>query len=49
MLDAARWAPSGANTQPWQVAVVTGDIKRRLTESLLAERNTRHVENPDYT
>ncbi|MHB8742893.1 MAG: nitroreductase [Sulfuricaulis sp.] len=49
ILDAARWAPSGANTQPWQVAVVTGDIKRRLTESLLAKRNARHVENPDYT
>lgn len=30
ILDAARHAPSGTNTQPWQVAVVTGEKKRRL-------------------
>lgn len=30
ILDAARLAPSGANTQPWQVAVITGDTKQRL-------------------
>jgi nitroreductase len=34
ILDAARHAPSGANTQPWQVAVVRGEKKRRLGESL---------------
>lgn len=49
ILDAARWAPSGVNAQPWQVAVVTGEIKRRLTELLLAERSAGHAENPDYT
>jgi len=30
ILDAARHAPSGVNTQPWQVAVVTGDSKVKL-------------------
>jgi nitroreductase len=30
MLDAARYAPSGTNTQPWQVAVVRGEKKREL-------------------
>jgi len=30
ILDAARHAPSGANTQPWQVAVVTGRRKQQL-------------------
>ena len=30
MLSAARHAPSGANTQPWQVAVVAGEAKQRL-------------------
>lgn len=30
ILDAARHAPSGTNTQPWQVAVVTGEKCRRL-------------------
>ena len=36
ILDAARHAPSGANTQPWQVAVVTGDKKRKLEQRLEA-------------
>ncbi len=30
ILDAARHAPSGTNTQPWQVAVVRGEKKREL-------------------
>lgn len=34
ILDSARHAPSGANTQPWQVAVVTGKLKRRLDGAL---------------
>lgn len=49
ILDVARWAPSGANIQPWRVAVVTGTTQRRLTELLLAERRARRPENPDYT
>lgn len=32
ILDAARHAPSGTNTQPWQVAVVSGEQKRRLQQ-----------------
>ena len=30
ILDAARWAPSGVNTQPWRVAVLTGAAKQAL-------------------
>jgi len=30
ILDAARHAPSGTNTQPWQVAVVTGETRQAL-------------------
>ena len=30
ILDAARHAPSGVNTQPWQVAVVSGETKTKL-------------------
>ncbi len=48
MLDAARWAPSGVNSQPWQVAVVTGTIKTRIGDELLAARKARQPENPDY-
>jgi len=48
ILDAARWAPSGVNSQPWQVAVVTGTIKARIGDELLAARQARQPENPDY-
>jgi len=34
ILDAARHAPSGANTQPWQVAVVSGACKQALQQQL---------------
>jgi nitroreductase len=33
-LNVARFAPSGANIQPWQVAVVTGNKKRQMAETL---------------
>lgn len=48
ILDAARWAPSGANTQPWQVAVTAGETRRRLSRLLLAQRQAQMPENPDY-
>ncbi|MGD9095730.1 MAG: nitroreductase [Chromatiales bacterium] len=34
ILDAARHAPSGVNTQPWNVAVVTGAAKQRLQQKI---------------
>jgi nitroreductase len=36
VLDAARHAPSGVNTQPWNVAVVTGAAKQRLQQKIEA-------------
>ena len=36
ILDAARHSPSGVNTQPWQVAVVTGEAKKNLQEKIEA-------------
>jgi len=48
ILEAARWAPSGVNAQPWQVAVVTGAMKARLSETLLAARQHHEPERPDY-
>jgi len=36
ILDAARYSPSGVNTQPWQVAVVTGQAKKTLQEKIEA-------------
>jgi nitroreductase len=34
ILDAARHAPSGANMQPWEVAVVSGTRKKQLDATL---------------
>ena len=34
ILDSARYAPSGANTQPWQVVVVSGESKIKLQQAL---------------
>ncbi len=48
ILDAARWAPSGVNSQPWQVAVLTGKTQRRLGEAIIAAREAGQAENPDY-
>jgi nitroreductase len=47
ILDAARWAPSGVNTQPWQVAVVRGAGKQKLADALIAAR-AAGTANPDY-
>ncbi len=34
ILDAASHSPSGVNTQPWQVAVISGETKKRLQTKL---------------
>lgn len=34
ILTAARHAPSGTNTQPWQVAVVRGESKQKLQQAM---------------
>jgi nitroreductase len=34
VLDAARHAPSGVNTQPWRVAVVSGDKLKQVTAAM---------------
>lgn len=44
VLEAARHSPSGVNTQPWQVAVVTGSTKKRLQERI--ETAFRNGEKP---
>jgi nitroreductase len=44
LLRAAATAPSGNNTQPWMIDVVTGDTKCRLTEAILASRTGDAIE-----
>lgn len=36
ILDVAARAPSGTNTQPWKVVVVTGHAKQRLSDAITA-------------
>ena len=48
ILELARHAPSGANTQPWQVAVLTGASRQRLVQTLTATFEAEQPADPDY-
>lgn len=53
ILDVAARAPSGTNTQPWNVIVLTGDARIRLSAAILAAyadpvQAGRHVEEYQY-
>ena len=49
ILNAARHAPSGTNTQPWQVAVVTGEAKTKLQTKLEEAFRAGDKGHADYT
>ena len=49
VLDAARWAPSGANIQPWRVAVTTSGTKTDLCLALADAFQSNSPSNADYT
>jgi len=48
ILETARHAPSGANTQPWQVAVITGDTKKMLQERMEKAFWSQEKQQKDY-
>ncbi len=48
ILDAARHAPSGVNTQPWQVAVVTGKAKQALQTKIETAFRAGNKGKADY-
>ena len=48
ILETARWAPSGVNTQPWQVIIVRGQTKQAITDRLTAARQAELPPEPDY-
>jgi nitroreductase len=48
ILTTASQAPSGANTQPWQVAVVTGQTKQALQDAIQQAFASGIKPNPDY-
>ena len=53
ILEVAARAPSGTNTQPWKVYVLTGQARSRLSEAILAvhldpELSRQHTEEYAY-
>ena len=53
ILQVAARAPSGTNTQPWKVYVLTGNIKQRLSAAILdvhndPEQSIQHTEEYAY-
>jgi nitroreductase len=42
IIDAAQWSPSYKNSQPWEVAIVSGEKKKALSKHLVGifEKNT---------
>src|SRR6056300_1474159 len=49
ILEAARHAPSGTNTQPWRVAVVTGETKIKLQSKVEAAFRSGDKGKADYS
>lgn len=49
ILEVAARAPSGSNIQPWKVHVVTGEVRRRLCDAILAAFDAGTGEHqPEY-
>jgi len=48
ILDIARFAPSGVNTQPWKIVVLTGSLKLQISKAIIAAREAGIPEDPDY-
>lgn len=48
ILDIARWAPSAVNAQPWHVAVVTGEIKKNISNEIILAKKNKVPSNTDY-
>ena len=48
ILECARWAPSGVNSQPWHVAIVTGETKLKVGKALTKLRTDGVKARQDY-
>jgi len=47
LIDMARWTPSAANTQPWEFAVVGGDLLQKLRSRLRGAAAADPVGKPE--
>lgn len=48
ILEYARYSPSGTNTQPWEVAVISGNKKHELDKLLLDSFKNNEEKTMDY-
>lgn len=48
ILEHAKYAPSGTNTQPWQVVVVSGNTKQKLDNALIQAFRDGKAKSMDY-
>lgn len=48
IIDTAKNCATGGNMQPWQVAIVSGKTKQKLSQRLIAVARNRTEPNPDY-
>ena len=48
IIEDAAQAPSSKNTQPWQVAVLTGKAKQDLVEQMLTKFDRNEFDGEDY-
>lgn len=48
IFEIARLAPSNSNTQPWHIAVVSGDARERLSAAILAQLDAGSPEAPGF-
>jgi nitroreductase len=48
ILEVAKYAPSGVNTQPWQVACLGPNTRTKISNEIIALREQNVSENPDY-
>lgn len=46
LLDVARWAPSSANTQPWEFFVLTGEVLDKLNHVMLEKVGSGEIMKP---
>lgn len=48
ILEVAKYAPSGANIQPWFVVAITGEFQQKIGQAITKAREAQAPENPDY-
>lgn len=48
VLDIARLAPSNSNTQPWHIAIVSGEARRQLQADIMAAIDGGEAPNPQW-